>query len=554
MKKTILLTFAFALIFFGAAAQDTKKMIDKAYNLQLKEKFDDAIKIYDKILASEPQNAQAYNGKANCISEKNPTEAEKLYKEAIKLDPNYASPYYNLGLMSYYQERNFPKARSNFQKAFELSPDSAVYAMFIGMTFAQQNQFEEALTLYNKSIDIEPLKFQPYYYKATLYYNIDSVNLALETINTALDKGAKLGYFYTFRADIFSQLENYEQAILDCNKAIETNEEDIFAYQLRAQAYFMLYNSKKAIADCEKILKIEPEDMGAIYLLSNIYVQTEEYEKAISTAEKGLQINPYHDQLFQVISISSFKIGNFEDAKIAADKALYINPNDLTSIDYFIFSELHLNTNENVYDLQTRKFNDLKVENYAEMIKKVKNKKDKYSYKKLSKKFGRDRNSLSLDEYLMFYLGHSQQKKFSGYAQSKKTEYRKHFALGDYPECINSAQKLLANDPLLIEAYMYIAYAYAYMGNLKQYRENMQTYLSIVHAIEMSGDGETPETAFITISVADEYNMMYYLNYRYGSQALRNINGHNYDTFEVVDKFGNKSELYFLIDPFFGKK
>ncbi len=551
MKKIITITFLlFSII--SLHSQNIDSLLNIADRLYYDDDFEDAKKIYDKILILDVINVKALNGKGNCLFKQESDSAKTYYQNAINLDPNYSDSFYNLGLISYYKDRSYENALTSFKDAFKISPDSASYAVLIGMCYEKLQDTENAIFYYDKALETNPKELDAYYYKATLYYNLNELDLALENLKIAIKKRVNKSYFYTLKADIEIQNEHYEQAVIDCNKAIRINNQDVFAYEFRAEAYYMLTNYRKAIKDCEIILAKDSLNFVGIYLASLSYLGQENFKEAEYFVKKGLEINPYSSVFYQLYGTIYFYKRDYAKAKEFFEQSYSLDREDLKTIDYLNSSEILLKTDSTLI-YSSNIFVSINIDNIEKMNENVKDKKNKYYYKKLLQRFQKNPEDLSLDEVFMLYYGHSQQKKFSGYTQTSKTDYRKKFAIGEYFDCIEVANDYLSDDPLLIEPYMYIAYSYLYMGNFEKYKEYSYIYNALLLAISMTGDGKTPEKAYIVISIADEYNMMYYLDFHYGGQHLMNIEGHQYDVFDVQDSNKHETNLYFFIDTFFGK-
>jgi hypothetical protein len=73
----------------------------------------------------------------------------------------------------------------------------------------------------------------------------------------------------------------------------------------------------------------------------------------------------------------------------------------------------------------------------------------------------------------------------------------------------------------------------------------------LVESILNSGDGNTPETAYIVINTYEEYALLKLFGLKMIEQKLMKINDRSYDLLEVVDKEGNQKGVYFDIEiPF----
>jgi hypothetical protein len=120
---------------------------------------------------------------------------------------------------------------------------------------------------------------------------------------------------------------------------------------------------------------------------------------------------------------------------------------------------------------------------------------------------------------------------------------------GDYSEALKLSQKVLSECYLDIDAHQV-----AYLANEKmQNEEEAQFHHRIAHglidAIFKSGDGKTPETAWVVLTVHEEYVVLRVLQLIPGSQGLMNIKGHSYDELAPIDpKTQQKVTLYFNVD------
>ena len=75
---------------------------------------------------------------------------------------------------------------------------------------------------------------------------------------------------------------------------------------------------------------------------------------------------------------------------------------------------------------------------------------------------------------------------------------------------------------------------------------------ALVKSIVNSGDGKSPETAMYVIGVAEEYEALQELGLTQESQRLEQKNNRHYDVFSVRDSTGEKRDVYFAVDEFYG--
>ena len=123
-------------------------------------------------------------------------------------------------------------------------------------------------------------------------------------------------------------------------------------------------------------------------------------------------------------------------------------------------------------------------------------------------------------------------------------------ALGDksYDKAIDTAGKILTENYLDIDAHLISAIVSKRKND--QERQKLHDFVGkgLFRSILASGDGKSPETAYVVISVDEEYSFLRIQGLRTQEQSLVPLNGHHYDVMKVVSADGGQSTVYFNID------
>jgi hypothetical protein len=73
----------------------------------------------------------------------------------------------------------------------------------------------------------------------------------------------------------------------------------------------------------------------------------------------------------------------------------------------------------------------------------------------------------------------------------------------------------------------------------------------LIDSIRSSGDGKSPATAWVVISVDEEYAVLRALGFKPSGQSLLRQNGHSYDVMKTKSDDGTEQTFYFNVDiPF----
>ena len=123
-------------------------------------------------------------------------------------------------------------------------------------------------------------------------------------------------------------------------------------------------------------------------------------------------------------------------------------------------------------------------------------------------------------------------------------------ALGekDYDKAIGTAGKILNDNYLDIDAHLVSAIVSKRKNDPTGQKLHDFVGKGLFQSILASGDGKTPETAYVVISVDEEYSLLRVQGLRTEEQSLVPLNGHHYDVMKVVSSDGGQSTIYFNID------
>lgn len=119
----------------------------------------------------------------------------------------------------------------------------------------------------------------------------------------------------------------------------------------------------------------------------------------------------------------------------------------------------------------------------------------------------------------------------------------------DYAKAIKEADNVLANNYINLNAHFVEFAANQQSGNAQQAEFHRAVFRGLIDSIRSSGDGKSTRTAWVIISVHEEYALLRVLGYQPSGQSLVSDNGHFYDVMKVkkVDD-GTEQTFYFNTD------
>lgn len=134
-----------------------------------------------------PRDIMGVQALAGIEGEQGHTErALELFKELLKIDPNYALAYNNIGY-SYGYSGDYEKAIENFQKYQFMAPDQANPLDSMGEIQAYSGHYDEAIASLQKALAIKPDFYPAYEHLGVAYEGKGDYARSIESYEKAAD-------------------------------------------------------------------------------------------------------------------------------------------------------------------------------------------------------------------------------------------------------------------------------------------------------------------------------------------------------------------------------
>jgi hypothetical protein len=186
--------------------------------------------------------------------------------------------------------------------------------------------------------------------------------------------------------------------------------------------------------------------------------------------------------------------------------------------------------------------------NYSVIEKKITDSQSDAYYPTLLQRFLDSDSTLTIEDFQLLYYGAVFHK---NYDNNKIMDAERQIRLanyaGEFLEAYNTADSLLQEYPMSVQAYFEKAYA---CFNLKRFEEeayNSKRYKVLIRTILSSGDGKTFESAYYANTPNDEYETLKYLRVESKEEAELEYNGNSYDLFTLKPNKSKLKHLYFNI-------
>jgi O-antigen biosynthesis protein len=266
-----------------------------AKRLQEEGKLEEALFEYRSVLEKDGSNLVALHQVAQiCEGLGKWEEVVAGYRRAIEVDAESPWVYRHLGFALSQQER-LEEAIEAYQRAIKLNPEDVETYSLLGKSLQRQGQLEKAIINYQKAIELNPKK------------NTTGVYVSLAQALSS-------------RGEFSNAIEAYSIA-----SQLEPANPDI--YQLLAEAYARQGDLQNALASCDKAVEIRASSWHLYHYLGDILLNLKNWEEAIVCYQKSLEINPYFEWSYYNLGVCLDQQGKWQESVFAYRKALEYNPN-----------------------------------------------------------------------------------------------------------------------------------------------------------------------------------------------------------------------------------
>ncbi|MHA2007627.1 MAG: tetratricopeptide repeat protein [Promethearchaeota archaeon] len=145
--------------------KEVEILLEKAFNLQKEERFDEALKILEKLFKTQPNSLQVkksfinalftYGGYLNDEYTLQYEKAKEMFKRILDIDPMNYRAQYNLGIANFNLDE-IEKAKECYEEAIRIKPDYKHCFYNLGLVYERVGDLQEALKFYEKALEIDP--------------------------------------------------------------------------------------------------------------------------------------------------------------------------------------------------------------------------------------------------------------------------------------------------------------------------------------------------------------------------------------------------------------
>ncbi len=253
-----------------------------------------AEKLFDDILAKQPQSVPALIGRGSCL----------LYRLA------------------------FEPARADFAAAVKLAPANVAARVGYGSASAELQQWTEAISAYDQALKLDPKTADAFVGRGGVYLAQGNTDQALADFDQALRVQPQCADAFVGRGAIRLRRHDPVMAVADYNEALRLESENVAALQGRGYAYFLRKDFARASSDFSEAVRCQPDSAEALNRLAWLLAVCPEAGKrdgkrAVEIARHACSLTKNESPFFlDTLAAALAESGDFAEAVKTQNQAL----------------------------------------------------------------------------------------------------------------------------------------------------------------------------------------------------------------------------------------
>jgi Flp pilus assembly protein TadD len=255
-------------------------------------KWDEAVACFREAVRLRPDYADAFNNLGNVLYfQKKLDEAIAAYEEAVRLSPDHAGALSNLGEVLRHRGR-LDDALKYCRRAVELRPDMAAAHNHLGLALSAKEQFEEAVAHCSEAVRLDPNLAEAHHGLGYALLQLRRVDEAVAAIETALRLKPNLAEAHSNMAAALLRQGQVQEALARLQEALRLQPDLADAHVHQAQALWQLGQFDEAAAAAAEVLRLKPDSAEGLNVLGVVHMKAGKPAEAVEDFGRAVQIKP----------------------------------------------------------------------------------------------------------------------------------------------------------------------------------------------------------------------------------------------------------------------
>ncbi|MCI0413998.1 protein kinase [bacterium] len=271
-------------------------------NKRSEEGFRRAIEHFELAIQKDPNYALAYAGLADCYTlmpawalltpSVGHSKARVAAQKAIELDGSLAEAYAALAHTNHNYDWDWPAAEKNYKRAIALNPNYAIAVHWYASFLSEMGRRDEAIPMKQRALDLDPLSLIINADLGFLLYQCRRFDDAIVQLKKTLELDPNFPITYQYLGFVYEQKSN-EDAIIAFRKASTLMPDSPELKAQLAHALALSGNRSEALHLLEEVVGSSQAEYVSPFDVAMIYLGLGEKQKSIDWLEKALAERSY---------------------------------------------------------------------------------------------------------------------------------------------------------------------------------------------------------------------------------------------------------------------
>lgn len=300
MKKLFFIFLLFSFCGEIILSQSAKQHMKAGEQFLINGMNDAALEEFDKAIAIEPTNGQAYRLKASTLlTIKDSLEAANCFKKAAALKTSPDESYY-IAANIYYYLGKIPEAQECVNKGIIIKPKNFYLQLLkTKMEFDLKN-YTVAFQTAQEAIKVKDMAIA-YYYSGASAHKLNNIEQAKKDLEKAVIRDKNLAVAYIELAHIQYDEGNYDYAIDNTSMVLLIiDPENLDALKLRSKCFHKLKRTEQAIIDVSKAISLEKDNWTLYFLRATYNYDIAFYSNAVDDLTIAIGMNDTEEKLYKL--------------------------------------------------------------------------------------------------------------------------------------------------------------------------------------------------------------------------------------------------------------
>jgi len=255
----------------------------------------------------------------------NLTEAERIYKNILRLQQNHFDALHLLGVIALQTEQT-ARGVDLITKAIRLNPTVAGVHSNLGNALRDLNRPEEAIASYDRAIALQPDYAEAHNNRGNALRDLNRPAEALASYDRALALRPNYAETHNNRGNALRDLKRFDEALASYDRAIALRPNYAEAHSNRGNALRSLRRHEAALASYDHAIALKPGYVEAYNNRGNALRDLKRFAEALASYDKAIALQPGYAEAYTHRGAALQDLERFDEALASHDKAIALNP------------------------------------------------------------------------------------------------------------------------------------------------------------------------------------------------------------------------------------